>query len=46
MEYAPDEGFEEVPDPYYGTLDDFTLMCGLLDKATKGLLTQIETEVP
>jgi protein-tyrosine phosphatase len=46
MEYAPDEGFEEVPDPYYGTQDDFTLMCGLLDIATKGLLTQIETEVP
>ena len=42
MGYDPDAGFEEVPDPYYGTQRDFKLMCKLLEKATKNLLTQLE----
>ena len=45
MDYANDQGFDEVPDPYYGTQKDFTLMCKLLDKATQGLLAHVETEV-
>lgn len=43
MEYAPDQGFEEVPDPYYGGQQDFRLMCELLDKATSKLLSRLET---
>ena len=45
MEYAPSEGVEEVPDPYYGSQVDFTLMCDLLDLATKNLLRRLETDL-
>jgi protein-tyrosine phosphatase len=45
MEFAPAEGYEEVPDPYYGTQQDFNLMCRLLDKATSGLLSHLEAEL-
>lgn len=45
MEYAPSEGREEVPDPYYGTQADFTLMCNLLDLATKKLMQLLESEL-
>jgi protein-tyrosine phosphatase len=42
MEYDPEAGYEEVPDPYYGAQRDFRLMCELLDKATHKLLTRLE----
>jgi protein-tyrosine phosphatase len=45
MEYAPTEGREEVPDPYYGSQADFTLMCNLLDLATRNLLHRLESEL-
>ena len=45
MNYAPDTGYREVPDPYYGSQSDFTLMCELLDKATRALVSHIESEL-
>jgi len=45
MDYAPTAGFEEVPDPYYGSQKDFTLMCELLDDATKNLLVHLEARL-
>jgi protein-tyrosine phosphatase len=45
MDYAPGSGYEEVPDPYYGSQSDFALMCRLLDKATRNLVAQLETEL-
>jgi protein-tyrosine phosphatase len=42
MEYAPEPGLPEVPDPYYGSQSDFTYMCELLDQATRGLLADLE----
>lgn len=45
MEYAPTEGVNEVPDPYYGSQQDFTLMCKLLDRATRNLLVELETRL-
>ena len=33
---------DEVPDPYYGDIDGFDYMCGLLDMATAGLLKRLE----
>jgi protein-tyrosine phosphatase len=38
MQYAPESAFDEVPDPYYGSQRDFSLMCQLLEDATAGLL--------
>ncbi len=50
LAYHPDDcpnsrsggGSDEVPDPYYGEIDGFDYMCGLLDAATAGLLKRLE----
>ena len=42
MTYHPDGHPVDVPDPYYGGIDGFTYMCGLLELATAGLLKDIE----
>ena len=44
MEYAQTPGPDEVPDPYYGSQQDFVYMCELLDDATRGLLGRLEEE--
>ena len=41
MKFAADTGYDEVPDPYYGTQKDFALMCKLLDQATRNLVMKL-----
>lgn len=36
MRYAPDTGYDEVPDPYYGQGDGFELVLDLLETACEG----------
>lgn len=45
MDYAPELGIPEVPDPYYGAQEDFGLMCKLLNVATANLLAQLEADM-
>ena len=45
MDFAPDEGLTQVPDPYYGSQRDFALMCELLDVATANLVKELETRL-
>ena len=46
MDFAANGGGRsEVPDPYYGGLDDFRLMCDLLKDATDGLLVDIRRRI-
>ena len=45
MDFAPEEDYQEVPDPYYGTQEDFNLMCRLLNKTMSGLLSDLEAEI-
>jgi protein-tyrosine phosphatase len=45
MDYAAEPGYTEVPDPYYGSIADFELMCDLLNDATRGLLRYVEGEL-
>lgn len=45
MDYAPELGIPEVPDPYYGSQEDFGLMCKLLNVATAKLLAQLESDL-
>ena len=45
MDYATGTSYEEVPDPYYGTQKDFTLMCELLTEATRNLLSELESQL-
>jgi protein-tyrosine phosphatase len=41
LEYAPECGTEEVPDPYYGGLEDFERVLDLCEAGAHGLLRKL-----
>lgn len=41
LDYAPDGGFAEVPDPYYGGIEDFERVLDLCEAGARGLLRQL-----
>jgi len=41
LDYAPDAGRREVPDPYYGGVEGFELVLDLVEAASRGLLTAL-----
>jgi low molecular weight protein-tyrosine phosphatase len=41
LEYAPEAGELEVPDPYYGGVEDFERVLDLCEVAARGLLTHL-----
>jgi len=43
LEYAPELGRLEVPDPYYGTARDFDLVVDLVERGARGLLRALAT---
>lgn len=45
LEYAPDAGPREVPDPYYGGDQGFEQVLDLIERAAEGLLQQIQTRL-
>jgi len=44
MEFAPENGFEEVPDPYYLGIEDFERVLDLCEAAARGLLAKLVQE--
>jgi len=42
MGFAPDRGYDEVPDPYYGGVEDFERVLDLCEAASRGLLAQLK----
>ncbi len=42
MEFDPDSLYDEVPDPYYGTQEDFERMVELILPAAEGVIEAIE----
>jgi protein-tyrosine phosphatase len=46
MDFAPDSGFIEVPDPYYGGSEDFERVLDLCELAGRGLLQKLATGAP
>src|ERR1700677_4663533 len=42
LEYAPDVGLREVPDPYYGNAADFEKVLDLTTAASRGLLAALQ----
>lgn len=42
LEFAPDAGVDEVPDPYYGGAGGFERVLALVTAASEGLLEHIE----
>ena len=46
MEFAPEAGRREVPDPYYGGAQGFDDVLDLVERAARGLLNHIRTTPP
>jgi protein-tyrosine phosphatase len=44
MEYAPESGDFEVPDPYFGNIAGFERVFDMLDVAMKGLVEQLHDD--
>ena len=44
LEFAPDAGEAEVPDPYYGGPNGFEEVLDLVEAAARGLLQHVRTE--
>jgi protein-tyrosine phosphatase len=42
LEFAPDAGATEVPDPYYGGTEDFERVVELCEAGARGFLTRLE----
>ncbi|NNE20839.1 MAG: low molecular weight phosphotyrosine protein phosphatase [Myxococcales bacterium] len=45
LDYAPQLGRIEVPDPYYGGSNGFELVLDLVEEASRGLLSQLQTSL-
>jgi protein-tyrosine phosphatase len=41
LDYAPELGVQEVPDPYYGTARDFEYVLDVIETAARGLLAAL-----
>ncbi|MEW5781617.1 MAG: low molecular weight protein-tyrosine-phosphatase [Pseudomonadota bacterium] len=41
LEFAPQRGFDEVPDPYYGGPEGFEIVLDLVEAAAEGLLSRL-----
>lgn len=46
LNFAPEVGRHDVPDPYYGGPDGFRDVFDMIDKASRGLLADIRTRYP
>ena len=46
LDFAPELGVREVPDPYYGGPDGFDRVLDLVEAATAGLLARLQTTLP
>lgn len=44
LDFAPDLGVEEVPDPYYGGVTGFERVLDMIEEAAKGLLVEIRQQ--
>jgi protein-tyrosine phosphatase len=44
LEYAPELGMQEVPDPYYGGVTGFERVLDLIEQASHGLLVDIREQ--
>lgn len=44
LEFAPGSAVTEVPDPYYGGIEDFERVLDLCEVAARGLLTRLRDE--
>jgi len=45
LEFAPDAGSAEVPDPYYGGASGFEQVLDLVEAASRGLIVHLRDRV-
>lgn len=45
LDYAPELGLTDVPDPYYGSAKDFEHVLDLVEKAAEGLLAAVKQKL-
>jgi protein-tyrosine phosphatase len=45
LDYAPDLGVTDVPDPYYGAATDFEHVLDLVERAADGLLEKVKQKL-
>jgi protein-tyrosine phosphatase len=45
LEYAPEIGPREVPDPYYGGTEGFEVVLDLIERASVGLFAELQREL-
>jgi protein-tyrosine phosphatase len=46
LDFAPELGLREVPDPYYGGPDGFDRVLDLIEASTAGLLARLQATLP
>lgn len=44
LEFAPQRGIDEVPDPYYGGPEGFEIVLDLVEEAIEGLLSRLHRQ--
>jgi protein-tyrosine phosphatase len=45
LDYAPELGLEEIPDPYYGDPRDFERVLDIVERASQGLLAALQRKL-
>ncbi|HTY66259.1 MAG TPA: low molecular weight protein-tyrosine-phosphatase [Alphaproteobacteria bacterium] len=45
LDYAPELGIEEIPDPYYGDPRDFEHVLDIVERASQGLLAALQRKL-
>jgi protein-tyrosine phosphatase len=45
LDYAPELGRRDVPDPYYGSKEGFEVVLDLIEHAAEGLLAELQHEL-
>ncbi|MEM6780276.1 MAG: low molecular weight protein-tyrosine-phosphatase [Pseudomonadota bacterium] len=45
MDFAPGQGVRDVPDPYYGGIEDFEYALNLIEAGSLGLITHIRDRI-
>lgn len=45
LDYAPELGRRDVPDPYYGVREGFELVLDLVERGSQGLLERLRRDL-
>ncbi len=46
LDFVPELGLRDVPDPYYGKLEDFERVLDLVERAATAVLAELRATIP